>query len=143
MPRRTVFPALLVIAGLLLPIVGSAQRADRTTPSLAPHKSVVRSSILAPTPPGTQPLPSPLQSQAGAPTNWLEGGMIGALLGGAIGYLGATVVANGICTGSDAGMCNDYNVRIGIGGAVVGFLIGASIGSHHPKENSTEPHSTN
>ena len=136
MRTRVTFPVLMFTVGLLLPATGSAQGAGRWTTRFSPQASALWTTTVVALPiddRGSLPRLRPAADTGGAPTHWLEGGLLGAALGGAVGYFGAKGVANGLCTGSDAGMCNDYNVQIGVGGAVLGFLIGTAIGNHHPK----------
>lgn len=138
--RRAVL-VLTILTGSFNPRSTSAQTTGRPI-LLSPHASVVRVTAAAPAT-AVGRVGRPLILSGGAPTYWLEGGLIGAALGGAAGYFGAKAVANGICTGSDAGMCNDYNLQIGVGGAVLGFLIGTAIGNHHPKPTATTSPSVN
>ena len=66
-------------------------------------------------------------------TYWLEGGVIGAGVLGVTSFFVYKAVASSLCTGSDAGGCNDYRTLATVGGVAVGFLVGALIGRGHPK----------
>ena len=73
------------------------------------------------------------RSDASKRTYWLEGAAIGAVVLGVTSHLGYRAVAASLCTGSDAGGCNDYRTHVTVGGAAVGFLVGALIGRGHLK----------
>lgn len=73
------------------------------------------------------------RAEAGTRTYWLEGGAIGAVVLGVTSYLGYRAVAATVCSGSDAGACNNYRTPVTVGGAAVGFLVGALIGRRHVK----------
>ena len=71
------------------------------------------------------------RSDASTGTYWLEGAVIGAVVLGVTSHLAYRAVAASLCTGSDAGGCNDYRTQVTVGGAAVGFLVGALIGRTH------------
>lgn len=73
------------------------------------------------------------RTDASTRTYWLEGAVIGAVVLGVTSHLAYRAVAASLCTGSDAGGCNDYRTQVTVGGAAVGFLVGALIGRRHLK----------
>ena len=77
------------------------------------------------------------RTDASTRTYWLEGAVIGAVVLGVTSHLAYRAVAASLCTGSDAGGCNDYRTRVTIGGAAVGFLVGALIGRRHLKHEQS------
>ena len=77
------------------------------------------------------------RSDASPRTYWLEGAVIGAVALGVTSHLAYRAVAASLCTGSDAGGCNDYRTHVTVGGAAVGFLVGALIGRRHLKHGET------
>lgn len=77
------------------------------------------------------------RTDAGTRTYWLEGAVIGAVVLGVTSHLAYRAVAASICTGSDAGGCNGYRTQVTVGGAAVGFLVGALIGRRHLKHGQS------
>jgi hypothetical protein len=73
------------------------------------------------------------RTDASTGTYWLEGAVIGAVVLGVTSHLAYRAVAASLCTGSDAGGCNDYRTHVTVGGAAVGFLVGAVIGRRQLK----------
>ena len=69
-------------------------------------------------------LPSP------PPTHWLEGGLIGGVIVGALGV----TLAEGLCGLSDSqASCGGAGIRGALVGGSLGFCIGALIGGQVPK----------
>lgn len=105
-------------------------RAVTQGPRIAPDFRSARSEPLSVS-------PRPLDDAAPG-TYALEGGAIGLVVLGVASYVGYNVVASSLCSGSDAGGCNDYRVHVTVGGAALGFLIGALIGHGHVKAAPNE-----
>ncbi|RPH57268.1 MAG: hypothetical protein EHM89_14200 [Acidobacteria bacterium] len=61
-------------------------------------------------------------------TYWLEGGAIGLVVLGVVSYVGYNAVASSLCSDTGGAGCYDYRVVVTVGGAAVGFLVGALIG---------------
>lgn len=87
---------------------------------------------------GTRPVAvQSWRTDASTRTYWLEGAVIGAVVLGVTSHFAYRAVAASICTGSDAGGCNDYRTQVTVGGAAVGFLVGALIGRRHLKNGQS------
>jgi hypothetical protein len=64
------------------------------------------------------------------PTHWKEGGLVGALLVGALGAW----FGNEICRNDEVeDDCTGLILRGGVGGGAAGFLLGALVGGQFPK----------
>ncbi len=70
------------------------------------------------------------------PTYWLEGGVIGGLV---VGALGASL-AGGLCGYDNAphGSCTDDTIKGAFVGAGLGFTVGALIGGQIPKHRERD-----
>ena len=66
-------------------------------------------------------------------TYWLEGGVIGAVVLGVTGYVVENAVASSLCSDTAGEGCHDYRAVAIVGGAALGFLVGALIGRGHTK----------
>ena len=79
------------------------------------------------------PTQQPTTDGASKRTYWLEGGLIGALVLGATGYVVENAVASSACSDTGGNGCHDYRTVAVVGGAALGFLIGSLIGRGHTK----------
>jgi len=66
-------------------------------------------------------------------TYWLEGGVIGAVVLGVASFLAYDALANSACSDTGGAGCKGSQGLATLGGAGLGFLIGALIGKGHTK----------
>lgn len=132
--------ALSILITISLLRTGTAfPQAPRVHPALPSFRAVLTGTASTRSPlslPSSSTHSVALESwRTDAPTRtyWLEGAVIGAVVLGVTSHLAYRAVAASICTGSDAGGCNDYRTQVTVGGAAVGFLVGALIGRRHLK----------
>ena len=122
MSRRATHVSLWLLVGVLHAGVAVAQ-----TPRLQPAFPSFHASLTGGT--STQQPPA----QASKRTYWLEGGVIGAVVLGVTSYFVYKAVASSSCSDTGGAGCNDYRTEATVGGAALGFLIGALIGKGHAK----------
>jgi hypothetical protein len=72
-------------------------------------------------------------AEASKRTYWLEGGVIGAVVLGVTSFFVYKEVAKTACSDTAGAGCNDYRTLATVGGAGLGFLVGALIGKGHTK----------
>ena len=122
MSRRATHVFLWLLVGVLHAGVAVAQ-APRVQPAFPSFHASLAGGTSTQQPP----------AQASKRTYWLEGGVIGAVVLGVTGYLVENAVANSACSDTGGGGCHDYRTEAVVGGAALGFVIGALIGKGHAK----------
>ena len=122
MSRRATHVSLWLLVGVLYPGIAVAQ-APRVQPAFPSFQASLAGWTSTQQPP----------AQASKRTYWLEGGVIGAVVLGVTGYLVENAVANSACSDTGGGGCHDYRTEAVVGGAALGFVIGALIGKGHAK----------
>ena len=123
MSRRATHVSLWLLVVVLYPGVAVAQ-APRVQPAFPSFQASLTG--------GTSSTQQP-PAQASKRTYWLEGGVIGAVVLGVTGYLVEKAVANTGCSDTAGAGCHDYRTEAIVGGAALGFVIGALIGKGHAK----------
>lgn len=114
---------LLVVVVYTGPAVAQAPRAQPAFPSF--HASMLGGT--------SSQQPSAWLVDASKRTYWLEGGAIGAVVLGVTGFLVENAVASSTCSDTGGAGCHDYRTAAVVGGAALGFLVGALIGRGHAK----------
>lgn len=121
---RTTQLSLWLLVGVLHAGVAVAQapRAQPAFPSF--HASLTGS---------TSAQQASNDGEASKRTYWLEGGIIGGVALGVTSFFVYKAVASSSCSDTGGAGCNDYRTLATVGGAAVGFLVGALIGRGHTK----------